>query len=196
MALNTEISLRNSDPILHNIQFFEGDNSLFNIAQPVQGQVNKKKIEKAGTIYVECAVHGWMQGNVVVVDNPYYAVTDENGKFSITDLLPGKYQVKIWHEYLGESTREITVGAKAETTLDADLKAACGLIDAATVKVKALVGLDIHAVLTDESGVELTLDAVVALVSAVVDVVFKALLQVQVVVSDCSQLLTVLCAVV
>src|SRR5947199_6009600 len=122
MAVNTEIALKNSDPILHNIQFFEGDNSLFNIAQPVQGQVNKKKLEKTGTIYVECAVHGWMQGNVVVVDNPYYAVTDENGKFSITDLLPGKYQVKIWHEYLGESTREITVGAKAETTLDADLK--------------------------------------------------------------------------
>jgi len=122
MAVNTEISLRNSDPILHNIQFFEGDNSLFNIAQPVQGQVNKKKIEKAGTIYVECAVHGWMQGNVVVVDNPYYAVTDDNGKFSIPDLPPGKYQVKIWHEYLGESTREITVGTKAETTLDADLK--------------------------------------------------------------------------
>src|SRR5437899_4644943 len=122
MAVNTEIALRNSDPILHHIQFFEGDNSLFNIAQPVQGQVNKKKLEKAGTIYVECAVHGWMQGNVVVVDNPYYAVTDENGKFSIPDLPPGKYQVKIWHEYLGESTREITVAAKAATPLDADLK--------------------------------------------------------------------------
>src|SRR6058998_1523943 len=122
MAVNTEIALRNSDPILHNIQFFQGDNSLFNIAQPVQGQMNKRKLEKAGAIYVECAVHGWMQGNVVVVDNPYYAVTDENGKFSIPDLPPGKYQVKIWHEYLGESTREITVGTKAETTLDADLK--------------------------------------------------------------------------
>ena len=122
MAVNTEIALKNSDPILHNIQFFEGDNSLFNIAQPVQGQVNKKKLEKTGTIYVECAVHGWMQGNVVVVDNPYYAVTDENGKFSIPDLPPGKYQVKIWHEYLGESTREITVAAKAATPLDADLK--------------------------------------------------------------------------
>jgi len=122
MAVNTEIALKNSDPILHNIQFFEGDNSLFNIAQPVQGQVNKKKLEKTGTIYVECAVHGWMQGNVVVVDNPYYAVTDENGKFSIPDLPPGKYQVKIWHEYLGESTREITVAAKTPTALDADLK--------------------------------------------------------------------------
>ena len=122
MAVNSEIALRNSDPILHNIQFFQGDNTLFNIAQPVQGQVNKHKLEKAGTIYVECAVHGWMQGNVVVVDNPYYAVTDENGRFSITDLPPGKYQLKIWHEYVGELTREVTVTAKTETALNVDLK--------------------------------------------------------------------------
>jgi plastocyanin len=122
MAVNAEIALRNSDPILHNIQFFQGDNSLFNIAQPVQGQSNKRKLEKAGTIYVECAVHGWMQGNVVVVDNPYYGVTDENGKFSITDLPPGNYRVKIWHEYLGEMMREVTVTAKTETALNMDLK--------------------------------------------------------------------------
>ena len=122
MAVNSEITLRNSDPILHNIQFFQGQNSLFNIAQPVQGQVNKQKLEKASTIYVECAVHGWMQGNVVVVDNPYYALTDDNGRFSITDLPPGKYQVKIWHEYVGELTSEVTVTAKTETALNVDLK--------------------------------------------------------------------------
>jgi plastocyanin len=122
MAVNTEISLKNSDPVLHNIQFFRGDDSLFNIAQPVQGQVNKHAMDKAGVIYVECAVHGWMQGQVVVVDNPYYAVTDENGKFSIVDLPPGKYQVKIWHEYLGEQTKEITVAAKMDTALNMDLK--------------------------------------------------------------------------
>lgn len=122
MAVNSEIALRNSDPILHNVQFFEGDNSLFNIAQPVQGQINKRKIEKAGTIYVECAVHGWMQGNVVVVDNPYYAVTDENGKFLITDLPPGNYRVKVFHEYLGEMTSDVTVTGKTAAALDMDLK--------------------------------------------------------------------------
>ena len=122
MAVNSEISLKNSDPVLHNIQFFRGDDSLFNIAQPVQGQVNKHLMDKTGPIYVECAVHGWMQGQVVVVDNPYYAVTDDNGKFSIPDLPPGKYQVKIWHEYLGESTREVTVSAKMDTALNMDLK--------------------------------------------------------------------------
>ena len=122
MAVNSEIALRNNDPILHNVQFFEGDNSLFNIAQPVQGQVNKRKIEKAGTLYVECAVHGWMQANVVVVDNPYYAVTDENGKFSIADLPPGTYHVKVFHEYLGEMTTDVTVASKAAATLDMDFK--------------------------------------------------------------------------
>ena len=122
MAMNSDITFRNSDPILHNVQFFEGDASLFNIAQPVQGQVNKHKLEKAGVMYVECAVHGWMQGNVVVVDNPYYAVTDDNGKFSIPDLPPGNYRVKIWHEYIGEMTHDVTVNAKAEAALNMDLK--------------------------------------------------------------------------
>src|SRR5262249_52950020 len=122
MALNSEISMKNSDPVLHNVQFFQGDNSLFNIAQPVQGQVTKHVIDKPGPLYVECAVHGWMQGQVIVVDNPYYAVTDENGKFSIPELPPGKYQVKIWHEYLGEQTKEMTVAAKMDTALNMDLK--------------------------------------------------------------------------
>jgi plastocyanin len=122
MAVNSEIALKNGDPILHNVQFFEGDNSLFNIAQPVQGQVNKRKIEKAGTLYVECAVHGWMQANVVVVDNPYYAVTDDNGKFSITDLPPGNYRVRVFHEYLGEMGADVTVASKATATLNMDLK--------------------------------------------------------------------------
>jgi plastocyanin len=122
MAVNSEIALKNDDPILHNVQFFEGDNSLFNIAQPVQGQVNKRKIDKAGTLYVECAVHGWMQANVVVVDNPYYAVTDDNGKFSIADLPPGNYRVRVFHEYLGEMGADVTVGSKATATLNMDLK--------------------------------------------------------------------------
>src|SRR5262245_20969215 len=122
MAVNSEIALRNSDPIIHNIQFFQGTDSLFNIAQPVQGQVNKYKLEKAAAIYVECAVHGWMQGNVVVVENPYYAVTDEHGKFSIPDLPPGKYNVRIWHEYVGEMTHEVTIAARTGTELNMDLK--------------------------------------------------------------------------
>jgi len=61
-------SVRNSDPVLHNIHFYQNDESLFNIAQPTANQVNKQKLEKAGMVYAECDVHGWMQGHVAVVD--------------------------------------------------------------------------------------------------------------------------------
>jgi plastocyanin len=122
MHVNAEIAILNSDPILHNIHFYQNDESLFNIAQPVKGQVNKHKIEKVGFVYAECDVHGWMRGHVAVVDNPYYAVTDENGKFSITDLPPGTYKVKVWHEYLGEKTQDVAVAGKAEGALNLDLK--------------------------------------------------------------------------
>jgi plastocyanin len=122
MVVDTEISVQNSDPLLHNIQFYLGDDTLFNIAQPVQGQVNERLIENVGVIDVECAVHGWMQASVVVVDNPYYAVTDENGQFSIPDLPPGTYQVKIWHKYLGEESLEVTVTGGTETALNMDLE--------------------------------------------------------------------------
>ncbi len=121
MAANTEISVQNSDPLLHNVQFFLGNDTLFNIAQPVQGQVNERLIEDVGVIDIECAVHGWMQASVLVVDNPYYAVTNENGQFSIPDLPAGTYQVKIWHKYLGEEINEITVTSGTETALDMDL---------------------------------------------------------------------------
>ena len=122
VPVNTEIAVTNSDPILHNIHFYQNDESLFNMAQPVKGQVNTHKLEKPGFVYAECDVHSWMQGHVAVVDNPYYAVTDENGNFSIADLPPGNYKVKVWHEYLGEQSQDISVASKQEVVLNLDLK--------------------------------------------------------------------------
>ncbi len=119
---SAELAIRNSDPILHNIHFYQNDESLFNIAQPAQNQVDKHKLEKAGMIYAECDVHGWMQGHVAVVNNPYFATTGADGKFSITDLPAGAYKVKVWHEYLGEKTLGVTVLANGDAALNVDLK--------------------------------------------------------------------------
>ena len=120
--VNSEIAIINSDPTLHNFHFYQGDESLLNIAQPIQGQINTQRLESVGLVYVECDVHGWMQAHVVVVDSPYFAVTDENGRFSIADLPAGMYTVKVWHEYLGERTENVTVVGDAETELNLDLE--------------------------------------------------------------------------
>ncbi len=93
-----------------------------------------------------------------------------------------------------------TVGLTAETVANVDIHSilsdVCGILDDATITVKGLASLEIQAVLKGANGVVLTVDGVLQLVSAVVNVVFKALCQVTVVVTDLTDLLQVLCAVV
>jgi len=122
IAVNSDIAVRNTDPLLHNIHFYQNDESLFNIAQPNQGQVNTHKLDKTGLVYAECDVHGWMQGHVAVVDSPYFAITDENGKFNIPEVPPGTYKVRIWHEFLGDKTQDVNVTPKSDVALNLDLK--------------------------------------------------------------------------
>jgi Carboxypeptidase regulatory-like domain len=62
---------------------------------------------------VECNVHGWMHAVLVVSGHPYYTLTDAHGAFKLADVPPGKYTLKLWHETLGEQTKEVTVNPNA-----------------------------------------------------------------------------------
>jgi len=93
-------------------------------------------------------------------------------------------------------TVDLTVATVAEVDIAVVLSDVCGIIDGATAEVNALASLEIDAVLKDTNGVDLTVEACVELVAGIVDLVFKALCQVTVVVTDVTKLLGVLCAVV
>ena len=54
----------------------------------------------------KCDVHGWMNAYVGVLDHPYFAVTDKDGKFELKALPPGTYTIEAWHEKLGAQTAE------------------------------------------------------------------------------------------
>ena len=49
-------------------------------------------------IQYKCTIHGWMTGYVRIFDHPYYAITDEDGKFEIKNAPAGKYRIVYWHE--------------------------------------------------------------------------------------------------
>ena len=49
----------------------------------------------------KCDVHGWMNAYVGVLEHPYFAVTDKDGKFSLKTLPAGTYTIEAWHERLG-----------------------------------------------------------------------------------------------
>ena len=119
VPVGSTLNLLNGDPLLHNIHATQGASTAFNYAMP--GSVRKipKKLSRPGFLAIKCDVHGWMNGTVAVMDNPYFAVTDATGSFSIGEIPPGTYQLTIWHERLGKKSQPITIhpGEAAKLTL-------------------------------------------------------------------------------
>jgi plastocyanin len=105
------IDILNSDPTLHNVHALPRSNREYNLPEPTQGS-HSKVVFTVPEVMVrfKCDVHAWMSAYVGVMANPFFAVTDANGSFSITGLPPGTYTLEAWHEKLGTKTMTVTVG--------------------------------------------------------------------------------------
>lgn len=107
------VEILNSDPTLHNIHAQPKTNAEFNNGQPIQGmKMTHTFTSKEVMVPFKCDVHGWMNAYVGVLDHPYFAVTDTEGKFNLKSLPPGTYTIEAWHEKLGTTTQSVTIGAK------------------------------------------------------------------------------------
>ncbi|HEB67715.1 MAG TPA: hypothetical protein ENI93_07195 [Gammaproteobacteria bacterium] len=108
-----KLGIVSRDPILHNTHLYHGpkQRTMYNVAIPLQDRVIKKPLRKPGEVTVKCDAHEWMLGYVYVANHPYITVTADDGAFTLTDVPPGTYKLKIWHEKLGETTQDVTVSA-------------------------------------------------------------------------------------
>jgi plastocyanin len=113
-----EVEIRNSDNTLHNVHTLSTANSSFNAGQPMKGGKLVKKFEKPETFRVKCDVHSWMGAYIGVFNHPYYAVTGDDGSFTIKDLPAGEYTLEVWHEKYGVQTMKVTVDASGKKTVD------------------------------------------------------------------------------
>ena len=116
------VDIMNDDGILHNIHTYSKVNPPFNMAQPKFKKEIQQKIDKPEIIKVSCDAHGWMHGWWYVTDTPYYAVTDDNGNFTIKDVPPGSYTIEVWQEKLGTQDQKVDVKAGASATSNFSLK--------------------------------------------------------------------------
>lgn len=91
--------LKNSDNTLHNVHAKSSEGAAFNVSMPEKDQVLKRKLKDAGVLSLVCdAGHPWMSAYIFVVENPYIAITDAQGRFMIDGIPPGKYTLHYWHE--------------------------------------------------------------------------------------------------
>ena len=125
MRVNQPLEIVNSDPTLHNIHALPKGNAEFNTGQPIQGmKMTHTFSAKEVMVPFKCDVHGWMNAYVGVLDHPYFAVTEKDGKFELKDLPAGTYTIEAWHEKLGTQTASVTLGQKETKDIAFTFKAA------------------------------------------------------------------------
>ena len=118
-----DIEIKNSDATTHNIHPTPQSNREWNESQPPQAAPLEKTFAREEIMLpVKCNQHPWMKMYLNVVKNPFFAVTDKDGKYGIKGLPPGDYTIAFVQEKLGEQTQKVTVAAKDSKTVDAAFK--------------------------------------------------------------------------
>jgi len=104
VPVEATLSVKNSDPLLHTVQM--SGSADYNLPFVLEGQEITRPMVREGRVNLRCNVHVWMNGEMVVARHPYYAVTDQNGNFELTQVPPGDYEIVALHEgwrVVGES---------------------------------------------------------------------------------------------
>jgi hypothetical protein len=120
---DSELTIRNSDPVLHNIHTYEiigtVRRTMFNVGQPDKGDIKQPiKVRRSNAVKIECDAHDFMHAWAFAADNPYVAVTRDDGSFTIDGLPDGAYEVKAWHPVLGEKSTQLTVKGAASASFE------------------------------------------------------------------------------
>jgi hypothetical protein len=119
------LTVKNSDPLVHNVRAQSAGTDLFNIAMPIENLTIRRAMPMTpGLVHVGCDVHPWMRAAVYVLAHNRWAVTDARGAFRIEGVEAGKRAVHVWHAVLGEKTVSAAVPAGGSATLDEALSAA------------------------------------------------------------------------
>jgi plastocyanin len=114
VLVGTTVEFLNSDAVLHNVFTPDGCAEKFNLGTWPKGQTKSYEFKSECAARLLCKVHPEMEGFVVAVPTPYYAVTKADGSYSIANVPDGSYTVKVWHPKLKAAEKSVTVaGATA-----------------------------------------------------------------------------------
>jgi len=113
-----DITIRNSDGVLHNINASPTEQRGFNTSQTRIMESTRSFGTYEVMVPLRCDAHSWMNAWIGVLDHPFHSVSSGSGAFSLSTLPPGNYVIEAWHESYGTQTQTVTVttGETADVT--------------------------------------------------------------------------------
>jgi plastocyanin len=119
---NATITTSSKDPILHTTNAaMDNGKGLWNVAVPVPGIKITKPLAGVGLVRLVCNTHPWMRGYIIVSDE-IAAVSGGDGRFTLQDVPPGTYEMRVWHETLKGAPQKVTVVANQSASVSFQLK--------------------------------------------------------------------------
>ena len=103
------VDFTNDDSVAHNVFSPPGAATRFNLGLYGVGVKKTVTFDNLGEVPLLCNVHPEMLGYIIVLQNPFFSLTDNTGKYEIKNVPPGTYKLKVWHEKLQETSKEVTV---------------------------------------------------------------------------------------
>jgi plastocyanin len=128
MLANTEVELSSTDDVSHNVRSAVQNNSFNDLLSPRGKSKTPKTAAARQPGLVSCDIHPWMTSYWLVLDHPYFAVTDAQGNFEIKGAPAGTQKVVVWQEATGfvtpASGQDVTIAANGDTAQEFKIKAA------------------------------------------------------------------------
>lgn len=117
VTLGATVDFPNGDDIYHNV-FSLSSAKTFDLGRFSKGTSKNIVFDKSGTVQVFCHIHSDMSAVVLVLDNPYFAIPSDAGRYVIDGVPPGEYTVVGWHERIKPITRAVRVVSGETVRLD------------------------------------------------------------------------------
>ena len=121
-VVGTTVNFLNQDNVLHNVFSPDKIADKFNLGTWPPGEIKTFTFNTCGSVALLCNVHTEMEGYVVVLQNPFFAKTDEGGSYTIKNIPPGAYTLKVWNKKFKADPQNITVQEGGTVKADFVLK--------------------------------------------------------------------------
>ncbi len=121
VVIGTTVDFANGDNVKHNI-YSSSETKKFNLGTYGSEIVKQITFDKEGEVALACNVHTEMSAYIVVLPNPYFAKTGNDGGFAISNIPPGQYTLKTWHEKKRPYQQKVTVTAGNTAEINIELR--------------------------------------------------------------------------